>query len=109
MIMPEWKSILRTVVSHHDLLDYFHLFVCWNESLIEGGMFWNQLRCIMMRPFVNEDPCMGCGGCFSVCPADPKVVELREIEGKGRKSVMIHPEACDFGGACVSVCPTGAF
>jgi ferredoxin len=72
-------------------------------------MLWHQLRFNMMRPLVNEDLCIGCGACFSVCPADPKVMEHREIEDKGRKSVIAHPEGCDFGGACVNVCPTGAF
>jgi len=71
-------------------------------------MLWHQLRCNMMRPFVNEDLCLGCGACFSMCPTNPKVMELREIEGKGRKSVIVHPELCDFGGACVNACPAGA-
>jgi ferredoxin len=63
----------------------------------------------MMRPSVDELKCIGCGACFKVCPVKPKVMELREVEGKGKKSVIAHPEVCDFGGACVRACPTGAF
>jgi ferredoxin len=62
-----------------------------------------------MRPFVDEAKCIGCGACVKVCPVKPKVMELREIEESGKKSVIVHPEACDFGGACVEVCPTKAF
>ncbi len=62
-----------------------------------------------MRPLVDESKCIGCGACFKVCPVIPKVMEIREVEGKGKKSMIIHPEACDFGGACVRACPTEAF
>lgn len=46
---------------------------------------------------------------MAVCPLTPKVIELREVEGKGKKAVAVHPETCDGGGACVHACPTGAF
>ena len=62
-----------------------------------------------MRPLVDESKCIGCAACFKVCPVRPKVMEIREVEGKGKKSVIVHPEVCDFGGACVRACPTGAF
>jgi formate hydrogenlyase subunit 6/NADH:ubiquinone oxidoreductase subunit I len=62
-----------------------------------------------MYPFVDEEKCIGCGACFEVCPVKPKVMEIREVEGKGRKSVIVHPEVCDFGGACVDACPVRAF
>jgi formate hydrogenlyase subunit 6/NADH:ubiquinone oxidoreductase subunit I len=63
----------------------------------------------MMHPSVDESKCIGCGACFKVCPVKPKVMEMREVEGKGKKSVIIHPESCDFGGACVKVCLSQAF
>ncbi len=62
-----------------------------------------------MRPFVYEAKCIGCGACVDVCPVEPKVMELRKVDGEEIKSVIVHPEVCDFGGACVRVCPTGAF
>ena len=62
-----------------------------------------------MRPFVDEEKCVGCGACFEVCPVKPKVMEVQEIPGKGRKSVIVHPDFCDFGGACVDACPVRAF
>jgi ferredoxin len=54
-----------------------------------------------LRPYVVEDKCIGCGKCFDVCPMKPKVMKLKEIKGKGIKSIIIHPEVCDFGAACV--------
>ena len=61
------------------------------------------------HPTIDETKCIGCDACFKVCPVTPKVIEIVEIEGRGKKSVIVHPEACDFGGACVKVCPTRAF
>ena len=62
-----------------------------------------------MKPEIDLEKCIGCGGCVAVCPLTPKVIELREVEGKGKKAVAVHPETCDGGGACVHACPTGAF
>ena len=62
-----------------------------------------------MRPFVDKNKCIGRVACFKACPVKPKVMEIREIAGKSKKSVIVHPEACDFGGACVKACPTRAF
>jgi len=36
-------------------------------------------------------------------------MEIVEMEGEGKKALIVHPEICDFGGACVEACPTGAF
>jgi NAD-dependent dihydropyrimidine dehydrogenase PreA subunit len=44
-----------------------------------------------------------------VCPVEPKVMELKEIESNAIKSVIVNPQSCDFGAACIRVCPTGAF
>ena len=62
-----------------------------------------------MRPYVVEDKCIGCGKCFDVCPMDPKVMIIKEVKGKGKKSIIVHPEVCDFGAVCVYACPTKAF
>jgi len=53
----------------------------------------------MMRPSVDQSKCNGCGACFKVCPVKPEVMEIIEIEGKGEKAVIVHPEACDLGEA----------
>jgi ferredoxin len=62
-----------------------------------------------MRPSADQSKCNGCGSYFKVCPVKPKVMKIMEIEGKGQKAIIVHDEVCDFGGACVTVCPTGAF
>jgi formate hydrogenlyase subunit 6/NADH:ubiquinone oxidoreductase subunit I len=36
-------------------------------------------------------------------------MEIVEMEGEGKKALIVHPEVCDFGGACVEACLTGAF
>ena len=55
-----------------------------------------------MRPYVDEEACIGCGTCEEVCPATPDVFEIK------LKSHVIHPEACIECGACVDNCPTSA-
>jgi len=55
-----------------------------------------------MRPYVDEEKCVGCGACEGVCPADPNVFVIEE------KAVVKHPEACIGCGSCVSTCPVEA-
>jgi len=55
-----------------------------------------------MRPYVDEEKCIGCGTCESVCPAEPNVFRVDE------KSLVIHPEACTECGECVESCPEEA-
>jgi NAD-dependent dihydropyrimidine dehydrogenase PreA subunit len=55
-----------------------------------------------MRPFVDEDTCIGCGLCEDVCPADPNVFDV------GGKSEVVHPEACIDCKACEESCPVNA-
>ena len=57
---------------------------------------------------INEDKCIGCGTCVAVCPAQPRVLELRETGAGGTKSVVVHQEACDGRAGCVNNCPVGA-
>lgn len=55
-----------------------------------------------MRPYVDEEKCIGCGTCASVCPAEPCVFEVDE------KSHVINPDACIECGVCVDSCPVSA-
>ncbi len=55
-----------------------------------------------MRPYVDEDKCIGCGTCESVCPAEPNVFKVDE------RSNVVHPEACTECGTCVESCPVEA-
>ncbi len=55
-----------------------------------------------MRPYVNEDECIACGVCESICPANPVVFEMHD------KAQVVHPEACTECGACVDSCPVTA-
>jgi len=56
---------------------------------------------------VNEDKCIGCAACVSVCPSNPNVYEMADTK-KGKKSVVKHKDACIECGACVSTCPVEA-
>lgn len=62
----------------------------------------------MKGPVVDLEKCIGCGACFKVCATDPRVMQIREVDGE-YKSIIENPEVCDYGKACVRVCPTGAF
>ncbi len=55
-----------------------------------------------MRPYVDENTCIACGTCQSICPAEPNVFEIEDV------SKVIHPEACTECGDCVENCPVDA-
>ncbi|HHQ44904.1 MAG TPA: 4Fe-4S dicluster domain-containing protein [Candidatus Altiarchaeales archaeon] len=61
-----------------------------------------------MRPVVDEEKCVGCGACVAVCPASPTVFEMKDVAGKGMKSIVKNPKACIGCGSCVSACPVEA-
>ncbi len=54
-------------------------------------------------PKVDHNLCIGCGVCFSVCPANPTVFVIKD-----GKSWVAHPEACTECGTCVQNCPVQA-
>jgi NAD-dependent dihydropyrimidine dehydrogenase PreA subunit len=52
-----------------------------------------------MRPYVNDNTCICCGTCESVCQADPIVFEV------GDATEVAHPEACIVCNSCIENCP----
>ncbi|MHC4663960.1 MAG: indolepyruvate ferredoxin oxidoreductase subunit alpha [Planctomycetota bacterium] len=55
-----------------------------------------------MRPYVDEEKCIACGTCESVCPAEPNVFKVED------KSKVVNPEACTECESCVDNCPVEA-
>ncbi|MFQ3548703.1 MAG: 4Fe-4S binding protein [Armatimonadota bacterium] len=55
-----------------------------------------------MRPYVDEEICVACGTCESVCPASPNVFKVEE------KSKVVNPDSCIECGVCETSCPVGA-
>ena len=53
---------------------------------------------------VNENACVSCGGCISVCTYD--AIEFHETP-RGKKA-RVNPILCKGDGLCNSRCPTGA-
>jgi len=57
----------------------------------------------MAKPVVNDEECIVCGICESVCPADPCVFEMGDETAN-----VVNPDACTDCGECVENCPTDA-
>ncbi|MCS7179964.1 MAG: 4Fe-4S binding protein [bacterium] len=56
------------------------------------------------KPQYNEDECVGCGGCFQVCPSNA-IDMIDNLEDK--KRILIHnPDKCIFCGECERNCIT---
>jgi ferredoxin len=56
-----------------------------------------------MRPVVDEDVCIGCGGCEDICPGVFNLVD--DI------SKVVDPEGCDIQDCCEAAeenCPVEA-
>lgn len=59
------------------------------------------------KPKYNEDICVGCGGCFQVCPT--KAIEMiDDVNGNGgpTRTLVHHPARCIFCGECQRNCIT---
>lgn len=53
------------------------------------------------RPVIfNEDLCIGCNECISVCMADVFIPNSEE----GKPPIILFPDECFYGGCCVAVC-----
>jgi len=48
---------------------------------------------------INNNKCMRCGGCVSVCPF--AALELKE-------SILYNEKLCNLCGICEKTCPVGA-
>lgn len=55
-----------------------------------------------MRPYVDEETCIGCGACEAICPADPVVFKVEDT------SKVVNPDACIECEECVENCPVDA-
>ena len=53
----------------------------------------------MKRKFYIDDSCMGCRGCYQICPV--KAVEPKE------EKFVINQEKCVGCGKCADYCPMG--
>jgi ferredoxin len=56
-----------------------------------------------MPPKVDKVKCAGHGDCYDVCPADPKVFEIKD-----KKAEIVNRDACIECGACEAACPAKA-
>lgn len=52
-----------------------------------------------IRPFVDEEACIACGMCASVCPATPNCFAVTD------KSRVVSPDSCIGCRACEENCP----
>ena len=50
---------------------------------------------------VNNEKCLRCGGCVSVCPQN--CINLHEVKG-----IQIEKRKCTSCSICVKFCPVGA-
>jgi NAD-dependent dihydropyrimidine dehydrogenase PreA subunit len=57
-----------------------------------------------MKPYIENDMCIGCGACVKVCPMKGKVIAM-----KNGKACVLDAKSCDLGRACEMICPTKAF
>ncbi len=59
-------------------------------------------KVILMVSKVDNEKCLRCGGCVSVCPVDCILLD----EAKG---ITVDAKKCTSCGVCVDFCPVGAF
>lgn len=52
------------------------------------------------KPYIEQDPCIGCGRCVKICAHDAPVIE--------NKKASINQDKCVGCGRCIGVCPMDA-
>ncbi len=68
---------------------------------------WETLRCkcYMDRehwlPWIDSAACSGCGDCIAICPTGT-------LGWRGKKAVVVNPDACAYDAACETACPVKA-
>lgn len=66
---------------------------------LNGGKY---ARFFEPRPVINKKDCKGCGECVRSCPQHTITME---IDKKGKKRALIHPEKCIKCYCCQELCP----
>ncbi|KAK2949019.1 4Fe4S ferredoxin [Blattamonas nauphoetae] len=71
----------------------------WDRSIIVN------LTVMSQKPVVDQDACVGCQTCLSVCPAG----ELFKMNDEGKAEfVSENQDNCIESQVCVNSCPAGA-
>ena len=53
---------------------------------------------------VDKERCKGCGVCVASCPCDVLALSV-EVNNKGYRMCMTHPDACTGCASCAIICP----
>jgi NAD-dependent dihydropyrimidine dehydrogenase PreA subunit len=88
-ITPHGGAILIEVPSH----DIKRVITAFQEKGV--------LVTVQKQLGVDEEKCIDCGACYSLCPADA-------ITFKEDASIAFNEEKCISCGLCVDACPTRA-
>ncbi|MFP4136364.1 MAG: 4Fe-4S dicluster domain-containing protein [Candidatus Acetothermia bacterium] len=58
-------------------------------------------------PEYQPDGCVGCSGCYHVCPADAIHLDDSVDGAGGERKLSVHLEECIYCGQCEKFCTTG--
>jgi formate hydrogenlyase subunit 6/NADH:ubiquinone oxidoreductase subunit I len=58
-------------------------------------------------PEYQDEDCVGCSGCYNVCPADAIHREDSVNGTSGERRLSVHLEECIYCGQCEKFCTTG--
>ena len=58
-------------------------------------------------PEYDDEGCIGCSGCYNVCPADAIHLEDSVDGTGGERELTVHLEECIYCGQCEKFCTTG--